>query len=70
MITLMETAEKLGMTSSEYVYFYFNLLPVPWVYKPWLPFIYTRPKDFKEEDYEYRKKLFYSLKQVDVISLF
>ena len=57
MTTLLERAEKLGMTSSEYVYFYFNLLPTAATYTPWTA---------SEGDQNADRDIFYSFKQVGI----
>ncbi len=61
---LLETAQQLGMASPEYVYFCFTRMPEDSTYKPWIPENVLRTGNFKEEDYEDKKKLFFPLKQV------
>ncbi len=58
-------AERHGMTSPEYVYFYFSRLPTAATYTPWIPSERGVPQNVSEDEYA-KREIFYSLKHVGV----
>ena len=58
-------ASRLGMTSSDYVYIYFSLLPSDWTLTPWEPSVaFSDPENITEKELLNRKEIFQALKQV------
>ena len=61
----MFRAHERGMTGAEWVYWYYNILPQPWVHTPWIGEEEHEDEIFPE-DMNKRREAFLSFKQVSL----